>query len=546
MIQKIAGKKQSTPLKHLSVTNHKITGKKAIADLLTKRFSKNSSSQFNTEFYKTKTILKKKNISFSSNNSEEYNKLFTLTELVDSIKKSNHSAVGPDEIHNEFLKLLPDESVKCLLKIYNNIWVNDTFLETWRQSIIVPIPKSGKDTSNLQNYRPIALTSCLCNMMEWMINSRLTWYFETKGLVTNMQTVIRKRRGTIDHLIQLETFIRKQHLTAVFFDLEKPYDTTWKYGIMWDLHDLGLRGRLPMFIKNFLFERTFRVRMESTFSDLQYQEEGVPQGSILSVTLFSIKINYIVKYLTPSINCALYIDDFVICYQATHIDIVEWQLQLNLNINKWARENGFKFSKSKTKCMPFSSLRKMHNDPVLKIDDSEIPVVNEDKFLRVIFDKKLSFIPRIKYLKNKSTCAQQLLQVVAHTEWGADCQTLIKLYRTLLHSQLDYGIFVYRSARKSYMKQLHPIHHESLRLVLGAFRTFPIDSLYAEAHEAPLLIRSEKLALQYYTKLKSSPSNPAYDCTFDPKYRQYFDQKEKSIRPFGLHRSLFSKNPPSF
>ena len=138
--------------------------------------------------------------------------------------------------------------------------MNGTFLETWRQSIIVPIP---------QNYRPIALTSGLCKTMKRMINSRLTWYFKTNGLITNMQTGFRKRRGTIDHLIRLETFIReafirKQHLTAVFFDLEKAYDTTWKYDIIWDL---GLRGRLPMFIKNFLFERTFRVCVGSTFSD---------------------------------------------------------------------------------------------------------------------------------------------------------------------------------------------------------------------------------------------------------------------------------------
>ena len=105
-----------------------------------------------------------------------------------------------------------------------------------------------------------------------MINSRLTWYLETNGLITNMQTGFRKRRGTIAHLIRLETFtkeafMRKQHLTAVFFDLEKAYDTTWKYGIMRDLHDLSLRGGLPMFIKNFLFERTFRVCLGSIFSD---------------------------------------------------------------------------------------------------------------------------------------------------------------------------------------------------------------------------------------------------------------------------------------
>ena len=152
-------------------------------------------------------------------------------------------------------------------------------------------------------------------------------------------------------------------------------------------------------------------------------------------------------------------------------------------------------------------------------------------------------IPHIKYLKNKSTRAQQLLRVVAHTLWGADHQTLIKLYRTLLRSQLDYGIFVYRSVRKSYLKQLDPLHHESLRLVLGAFRTSPIESLFAEAHEAPLQIRSEKLALQYYSKLKSSPSNSVYDCTFDPKYKQYFDQKEKSIRPFGLRIEPILKGP---
>ena len=106
MIRKIAGKKQSTPLKYLFLTNQKITGKKAIDDLLAEIFSKNSSSQFNTEFYKIKPTLEKKKISFSSTFSEEYNKSFTLTELVDSIKKSNHSVVGPDEIHNEFLKQL--------------------------------------------------------------------------------------------------------------------------------------------------------------------------------------------------------------------------------------------------------------------------------------------------------------------------------------------------------------------------------------------------------------------------------------------------------
>ena len=83
------------------------------------------------------------------------------------------------------------------------------FPETWRKSSIVPIPKSGKDTYNPKNYRPNALTSCLYKTMKQMISSRLTCYLETNGLITNMQAGFQKKRGTIDHLIRLETFIRE-------------------------------------------------------------------------------------------------------------------------------------------------------------------------------------------------------------------------------------------------------------------------------------------------------------------------------------------------
>ena len=114
----------------------------------------------------------------------------------------------------------------------------------------------------------------------------------------------------MDHLIRLEKFIRvasikKERLVAVFFDLENVYDTTLKYGIVKDLKNLGLEGRMPIFIKNFLQDRRFRVRMGEVFSE-EKQEMVVPQGSVLSVTLFNIKINNIVKNINSGTNCALY------------------------------------------------------------------------------------------------------------------------------------------------------------------------------------------------------------------------------------------------
>ena len=60
----------------------------------------------------------------------------------------------------------------------------------------------------------------------------------------------------------------------------------------------------------------------------------------------------------------------------------------------------------------------MHNDPLIKLEDTEIPVDNEYKFLGVIFHRKLSFISHMKYSKTKTTRAQQL-RVVTYTKWEA-------------------------------------------------------------------------------------------------------------------------------
>ena len=158
-------------------------------------------------------------------------------------------------------------------------------------------------------------------------------------------------------------------------------------------------------------------------------------------------------------------------------------------------------SKKKTQCVHFCQLRKVHDDPELYLYGSLIPVVDDFKFLGIIFDHKLSFIPHIEYLNAKCLKALNLLKVLSHTNWGADRTVLLQLYRSLYRSKLDYGSIVYGSARKSYLMMLDFVHHQGLRLALGAFRTSPVESLYVEAEEPSLYLRREKLALQYTIRL---------------------------------------------
>ena len=89
-------------------------------------------------------------------------------------------------------------------------------------------------------------------------------------------------------------------------------------------------------------------------------------------------------------------------------------LQQTLNkLQHWVDTNGFKFFETKTVCMHFCRLRKVHPDPVLLLNGMQVPVVEQAKFLGLIFDRKLTFVPHLRYLRQKCMKALNLLRVVA-------------------------------------------------------------------------------------------------------------------------------------
>ena len=151
------------------------------------------------------------------------------------------------------------------------------------------------------------------------------------------------------------------------------------------------------------------------------------------------------KQVDPGVECSLYVDDFVIMYRSPTIDAIQRKLQHTINrLEKWTLENGFTISKNKTAAMHFCPDEKCM-DPVLKLDNDPIHFVKEAKFLGLIWDTKLTFEPHIKYLKARCQKSLNILKVLSRTEWGAEQATLLKLYRSLVRSKLDYGCVVYES-----------------------------------------------------------------------------------------------------
>ena len=101
------------------------------------------------------------------------------------------------------LKHLGPGAKRTLLRIYNQSWSTGTVPTIWKEVVIRPIPKKGKDKRDPSSYRPISLLSCVGKLLERIINKRLIWHLESNSVLASTQTGYRQFRSTEDQLALL-------------------------------------------------------------------------------------------------------------------------------------------------------------------------------------------------------------------------------------------------------------------------------------------------------------------------------------------------------
>nr|WP_160869998.1 reverse transcriptase domain-containing protein [Pantoea sp. Taur] len=466
-----------------------------------------------------------------------YNIPFTMWELLSVLRNVKGSSPGPDNIHYTMIQHLPNITLTWLLNYYNHIWQCGDIPSSWLKSEVVPILKTGQDKRYPSSYRPIFLTSCLCKIMERVVNQRLKWILEKNNYIQNFQSGFRKGRSTIDHLVQLEaelqyTFVQEEQAVAVFFDMHKAFDKTNKSIILKKLKSLGFRGNLPIFIQKFLAHRHFKIRIGNTLSSDCEQINGVPQGCVLSTTLFTLAINDLGTNLPRGVRVMLFVDDLAIFYRSNDISCIKEKLQTSLNrINLWSHNSGLQFSTNKTKCVHFSRRRNTPQSPELLLNGIALPYVTSCRFLGLEFDRRLSWEEHIRTLKEKCLGKLGILKVLSGTCWGADRTSMLKIYQALICSKIDYGSFIYGSARGHNLARLNSIHHTGIRIATGAFRTSPSLSLCVESGLPPLSSRRNKLVINYLSRLYPQTTHPAHRYIFKHRFSTKFQQKINATLP---------------
>jgi len=148
---------------------------------------------------------------------------------------------------------LSDIGKEKQLLLFNKIWMEGMIPKEWKESIIVPIRKPGKDPHNPSSYRLITLTSQVGKTMEKMVNDRFNYWVGSKGLLNSYQSGFRRGRGTMDPVVCLEDVIRRaqvnrESVVAVFFDIEKAYDMMWTNSLLIRMQQMGIGGRMRLFV----------------------------------------------------------------------------------------------------------------------------------------------------------------------------------------------------------------------------------------------------------------------------------------------------------
>ncbi|KAF2348964.1 Ribonuclease H domain [Trinorchestia longiramus] len=451
-------------------------------------------------------------LALSSSVQSPLNEPFTTGELDRSLASLRNAAPGLDRVCNEHLKILTDIYKRWLFNLCCSSLSSGVIPRSWQLALIIPIPKPFKPLTAVESFRPISLLSCLLKLMERMIAQRLTFYLEQNGAFRNSQGGFRQRLAALDQVAPLEAAIRsaitrREILLCLFVDLKDAFNTVWPTGVLSKLGSCGVQGPILRWLHSYLTNRSFQVYFEGSYSSVRGARSDVPQGGILSPMLFNLMMSDI-PIQTREQSCE-YADDltFFTAHKDLHVATNKLQTQMDF-LNKCSQEWDLKINCTKTKTMGFTNKR-VTPLPIF-LDRQPLSFEQKYKYLGVMLDAShLRWEPQINYLKQTSIPILNILQSISHRNWGADREILLKLYKTLVRSRLDYAALLYGTAAPSNLSKLNRIQNQCLRIATGCRKTTPITSLQIEADIPPLALHREEIACRYYCRLLQLPLNVA-------------------------------------
>ena len=446
---------------------------------------KEKAEEFNKHFANVgKIIYEKTRICNPSERTTEYTMTIQPTDStyfrpepvdIDSviliIKHLNDTkSIGADKIPLSFLRDSLSITAFYLTCIVNTSIVTGKFPTMWKQAVVVPLLKGG-DPQNVQNYRPISLLSVVSKILEKIIARQLTFYLESKSLLSTNQHGFRPKLSTETALTTVTNQIynnmdnRKISLLTLC-DLSKAFDSVDHMYLLNKCSNLKIDTE---WLTSYLKKRTQSVRIDDTTSSKENVNYGVPQGSILGPILFNIYVNDLSLFVN---DCLIvqYADDTQLLHSGTIDDLAGLvnRAETSLSsIKSYFNTNGLLLNSNKTQCIFIGNkqlLKRIPQTTVIKLDESSITPSNNVKNLGIYMDNSMSFEKHVNELNKKVT---GVLMYINRVKDNFDKTSRILIVQALALSSINYCLRIWGTTNNTLLHNVQKLQNFAAKIAVG-------------------------------------------------------------------------------
>ena len=208
-----------------------------------------------------------------------------------------NKTTGPDKLPAKILKLTAIIIAEPLTKLFNKSLRDGIFPAFWKLANVKPIFKNKGSPSDISNYRPISLLSCLSKVLEKLVFKQIYEHLMNHDLLTDKQSGYRPKHSTQLQLMYLSHNLYKtidtgHDFTAIYLDISRYFDKIWHKGLLHKCqHEFGLTGNVLKWLTSYLSDRKQRVKIGESYSTVLKTNAGCPQGSVLGPLLALLYLN---------------------------------------------------------------------------------------------------------------------------------------------------------------------------------------------------------------------------------------------------------------
>ena len=199
-------------------------------------------------------------------------------------------------------------------------------------------------------------------------------------------------------------------------------------------------------LSDFLFNRTARVKLDGSISRQVKLREGVPQGGVVSPTLFLVYINDITTTVPRHVSNTLHADDFAVWCAEEHTTTAVHRIQNTINeVCSWTESWALQFNTTKTISTLFT-LSTAKEKVSLRLNNQPVPPVETPTFLGVTLDTRLTWKPHLEAVEARKLA---IMKKLAGTTWGANSDILKQVYSGAVRPVVEYASTTWDTASKN-------------------------------------------------------------------------------------------------